>query len=125
MKKIFVAGSLLAGGIPLVTFATNTTAFDILATVAQFLGYVTPVLVAIAVIFFIYTVIKYTMVGDAKAKEEARKNIVPALIGLFVMVAFWGILTVVSNTLGVGPEQLNPSDIPCIPNPDLGVYCNY
>lgn len=125
MRNIFITASAVLGATPMVALATDTNAFDILSIVARFLGYVTPMLVTAAVIFFIWTVIKYTMTKDEGQKKKAKENIVPALIGLFIMVAFWGILTVVTNTFGVGPEQLNPADIPCIPNPDLGVFCDY
>lgn len=124
MKKIFIAASTLAGATPLVAFATDTNVFDILAIVARVLSVVTPILVALAVVYFIWQVIQYTLSGDDKKKAEAKKNIPTALIGLFIMVAFWGILTVVSNTFGVGPEQLDTRDIPCIENPQLGIYCD-
>lgn len=124
MKKIFIAASTLAGATPLVAFATDTNVFDILAIVARVLSVVTPILVALAVVYFIWQVIQYTLSGDDKKKAEAKKNIPTALVGLFVMVAFWGILTVVSNTFGVGPQQLATPDIPCIENPQLGIYCD-
>jgi ABC-type xylose transport system permease subunit len=124
MKKIFIAASTLAGATPLVAFATDTNVFDILGIIARVLSVVTPILVALAVVYFIWQVIQYTLSGDDKKKAEAKKNIPTALVGLFVMVAFWGILTVVTNTLGIGPEQLDTRDIPCIENPQLGIYCN-
>ncbi len=124
MKKIFILASAVAGATPLVALATDANAFSILAVIARILSVVTPILVALAVVYFIWQIIQYTISGDAKKKEDARKNIVPALIGLFVMVAFWGILTVVSNTFGVGPEQLGERNIPCIPNQQLGIYCD-
>lgn len=124
MKKILITASTIAGATPLVAFATDTNVFDILAIVAKVLSVVTPILVAVAVIYFIWQIIQYTLSGDDKKKAEAKKNIPTALVGLFIMVAFWGILTVVSNTFGVGPEQLRTGDIPCIENPQLGIYCD-
>jgi len=125
MKKIVSFGVVLGGFLPMVAFAaTNATAFSILGTVARFLSYVIPVLVTFAVIYFIWTVIKYTMSGDDKAKADAKKNIVPALIGLFLIVSFWGILSLVTNTINVGPEQLNERDIPCVPNSAAGIECD-
>jgi len=124
MKKLFPLVAIAGVAFPAVTFATDADAFSILGTIATFLSYVTPVLVTIAVIFFIWTVIKYTMTKDEAQKKKAKDNIVPALIGLFIMVAFWGILTVVSNTFGIGPEQLDERDIPCVPNSAAGIYCD-
>ncbi len=124
MKKILITASTIAGATPLVAFATDTNVFDILAIIARVLSVVTPILVALAVVYFIWQIIQYTLSGDDKKKAEAKKNIPTALVGLFIMVAFWGILTVVSNTFGVGPQQLRTRDIPCIENPQLGIYCD-
>jgi hypothetical protein len=44
------------------------------------------------------------------------------LIGLFVIVAFWGILNVLSRTIGVSNDR-TPQGLPCIPNPRLGIIC--
>src|SRR5574344_1535487 len=123
MKKILIPVLSIMGFAPMIAFATDTTAGDIMFTIGNLLGYVTPVLVTIAVIYFIYTVIVYTMSGDDKKKADAKKNIIPALIGLFLIVAFWGILSVVSNTFNVGPEQLRKEHIPCVPNPAMGIIC--
>ena len=123
MKKILIPVLSLAGFTPLVALATQTDARYILFTIGNLLGYVTPILVTIAVIYFIWTVISYTMAGDDKKKADAKKNIVPALVGLFLIVAFWGILSVVSNTFKVGPEQLKQEHIPCVPNPAMGIIC--
>lgn len=123
MKKILIPVLSIMGFAPMIALATDTTAGDIMFTIGNLLGYVTPVLVTIAVIYFIYTVIVYTMSGDDKKKADAKKNIIPALIGLFLIVAFWGILSVVSNTFNVGPEQLRKEHIPCVPNPAMGITC--
>jgi hypothetical protein len=64
------------------------------------------------------------MAGDDKKKAEAKKAIPTALIGLFIIVAFWGILSLVTNTIDIGPEQLNERDIPCVPNSAAGIYCD-
>lgn len=122
MKKILIPVLSLAGFAPLVALAIDTDARYILFTIGNLLGYVTPILVTLAVIYFIWTVITYTM-ADEKKKADAKKNIVPALIGLFLIVSFWGILSVVANTFKVGPQQLKQEHIPCIPNPAMGIIC--
>jgi hypothetical protein len=48
-----------------------------------------------------YGVIKYVIAGDVKDKEEGKKFLMWGLIGLFVMVSVWGIVALVSNTLGL------------------------
>ena len=123
MKKILIPVLSIIGFAPLTALATDTTAGDIMFTIGNLLGYVTPILVTVAVIYFIWTVIKYTLTKDEAQKKKAKDNIVPALVGLFLIVAFWGILSVVSNTFNVGPEQLKKEHIPCVPNPAMGIVC--
>ncbi len=123
MKKILIPVLSIMGFAPMIAFATDTTAGDIMFTIGNLLGYVTPILVTVAVIYFIGTVIKYTLTKDEAQKKKAKDNIIPALVGLFLIVAFWGILSVVSNTFNVGPEQLRKEHIPCVPNPAMGITC--
>lgn len=123
MKKILIPVLSIMGFAPMIALATDTTAGDIMFTIGNLLGYVTPILVTVAVIYFIWTVIKYTLTKDEAQKKKAKDNIIPALVGLFLIVSFWGILSVVSNTFNVGPEQLREEHIPCVPNPAMGITC--
>lgn len=119
MKKI-ISLSVVAGVVaPFAVYAAD--AFSIITKINQILATVIPVLITLAVVYFIWGIIQYTLTTDEEAKKKARSKIINGLIGLFVIVAFWGIIRLVTNTFGVGPEQLNQSNIPCIPGP--GVIC--
>lgn len=96
-------------------------AFFVLARIQQLLNVIMPVLIAIAVIWFIWGVIQYVISGDEEKKKKARGHIIQGLIGLFIILSFWGIVGLINNTLSVGPTSLNPNDIPCVPGP--GVTC--
>lgn len=123
MKKIFSLG-LVLGAVPfLASAAVGVTAFSILARIAQLIAFAMPILISLAVVYFIWGVIQYTVSTDEEAKKGARGKIIQGLIGLFVIVAFWGIISLVTTTFGVGPEKLSPDVIPCIPNPDAGIVC--
>ena len=118
MKKIIAFGIAL-GSAPFLVFAAD--AFSIITVINKILATVIPVLITLAVVYFIWGVIQYTIGTDEEAKKKARSKIIQGLIGLFVIVAFWGIIRLVTNTFGVGPEQLNSNAIPCIQGP--GVIC--
>ncbi|MEK7586157.1 MAG: pilin [Patescibacteria group bacterium] len=118
MKKIIAFGAVL-GSLPFVAFAAD--AFSILTVVNKILATIIPILITLAVVYFIWGIIQYTLSTDEEAKKKARTKIINGLIGLFVIIAFWGIIRLVTNTFGVGPEQLNQNAIPCIPGP--GVVC--
>jgi hypothetical protein len=118
MKKIISFGLVLSA-FPFLASAAD--AYSILTTINKILATIIPVLITLAVVYFIWGVIQYTLSSDEEAKKGARNKIVQGLIGLFVIIAFWGIIRLVTNTFGVGPDQLNQSAIPCIPGP--GVVC--
>ena len=59
-------------------------------------------LMVLATLYFIWTVIGYIRVKDAKESEERKKAMIRGIIGLFVIVAIWGIVRVIVTTLGVG-----------------------
>jgi uncharacterized membrane protein len=117
-KKIIALGAALTV-LPSLVFAAD--AFSIITTINRLLSVAIPVLITAAVVYFIWGVIQYTVSTDDEKKKKARGGIIQGLIGLFVIVAFWGIIRLVTNTFGVGPEQLNQSAIPCIVGP--GVNC--
>lgn len=118
MKKIIAFGIGL-GVAPFVVFAAD--AFSIITVINKILATIIPVLITLAVVYFIWGVIQYTVSNDEEAKKGARSKIIQGLIGLFIIVAFWGVIRLITNTFGVGPEQLNSNAIPCIQGP--GVVC--
>ncbi|MCX6754198.1 MAG: hypothetical protein NTV03_04050 [Candidatus Nomurabacteria bacterium] len=112
MKKIITLG--LVSGSPLLALAAGTEIGNIIDKLILYLGYVVPALITIAVIYFIWGVITFMTSSDEEAKKMGRTKIINGLIGLFVIVAFWGIIGVVKNSFGI---QNNPTDniIPVTP----------
>ena len=104
MKKIITLGLVLSA--PLAASAA-TTFGTIIDTLLNYLSYVVPALITIAVIYFIWGVISFMTSSDEEAKKMGRTKIINGLIGLFVIVAFWGIIGVVKNTFVIGN---NPND---------------
>ncbi|MCE9517883.1 pilin [Candidatus Nomurabacteria bacterium] len=119
MKKIISIGAVLGVVAPL--FAHAASAFTILTTINQILATLIPILITLAVVYFIWGVIQYLVSGDEEKKKSATEMIIRGLVGLFIIIAFWGIIRLITNTFGVGPEQINSGVVPCIPGP--GVVC--
>lgn len=120
MKKIISFGIIL-GTLPFSAFAAD--AFTIIADIANILNRVIPVLIILAVVYFIWGVIQYTVAQDEEKKKKARGAIIQGIIGLFVIVAFWGLVNLIANTFHVGPTRLQQQDIPCVPVPSAGITC--
>lgn len=112
MKNIFKA--LVFGAIIAPTLANAQTTFTtILGTIGGLINQIIPILIAGALAYFIYGVIKFVISSDADDKEAARKVVVQGVIGLFVIVSVWGLVGVVQQTFGIGTgSSLNSSQIP-------------
>lgn len=60
-----------------------------------------PVLFAITVVYFLWGVLKFIKsAGDTTARASGKKMMLFGIIGLAVMVSFWGIVRLLVGTLG-------------------------
>lgn len=101
MKKIISLG-LVFGAAPFMAFAAATGDIGaILATFIKWIGWLVPALITLAIAYFIWGVIQFISASDEEAKKMGRTKIINGLIGLFVIMAFWGIIAVVKNTFGI------------------------
>ena len=67
--------------------------------VMDFLSQAVIILVSLAVVFFLYGILKYISRGDDEESQKKGKNImIYGIIGLFVMISFWGIVNILINT---------------------------
>ena len=117
MKKIIALVSVL--GLPAVALAfDNTMTIDSLfMRINQLLSYVLPLLIAVAVIYFVWGVVQFIASSDEEAKKNGRGKIIKGLIGLFIIVAFWGIIGIVMKTFNIG-QGSGQDIVPCMPQYD-------
>lgn len=118
-KKIIVATLALLPVISFAQFNYNTTGttryygrygsgsggsgsgglWNLFYIVMDILSQMVIILVAFAVIFFLYGILKYITAGDDEEKRTKMKNVmIYGIIGLFVMISFWGIVNILINT---------------------------
>ncbi|QQR50050.1 hypothetical protein IPF86_03115 [Candidatus Nomurabacteria bacterium] len=93
------------------------TITSVLLKIGGILNVIIPILITLGVIYFIWGVIKYVTAKDEEQQKEGRTTIVSGIVGLFVIVAIWGLVGILQNTLfgGATNNQLNTNQIPCIP----------
>jgi len=99
MKKIIAFGLVL--GAPFMALAATGNVGGILAQLLSYVKMIVPVLITVAIGYFIWGVIQFISASDEEAKKLGRTRIINGLIGLFVIVAFWGIIAVVQSTFGI------------------------
>ena len=101
MKKNFLFLIIL---FPFLTKA-QTTIDGILDAFSGVIGNLVIVLAGIALVVFIWGVIKMLLgmsAGDADAVKNGKKHIVWGIIALFVMLSVWGIVALLDTMFGVG-----------------------
>ena len=124
MLKKFVASLGLAAGflpmlfLPVLVFAQQGfapgTIGGVLGTIGRLLNFIIPILIALAVVYFIWGVIQYVTAKDEEKQKESRKVMISGIIGLFVIVSIWGIIGLLTNTFGITTGG-GPSGIPQVP----------
>lgn len=73
----------------------------------SFTGFINDVLIplifALAVVVFFYGVFKYMILGggDEGSRDEGKKLMLWAIVGFVVMVSLYGIIGLVSSSLGI------------------------
>ena len=120
MKKLVYSVAGVLGFLPAAAFAQYQvqTGFvdSVINLINKLISFAFPALTAIAVIVFIFMLIKFIMAEPAK-KEEGRKYLIYSLVALFIIVSLFGILKVLQNVTGTGGN--NTIDATQVPRVDL------
>lgn len=94
--------------IPSVTFAAGKDLGDIIAIIISYLNQILFLMIGLAVVFFVYNIIKYYIMADAD-KTLAGKYVMFSLIGFFVILSLWGLVNILQNTFGLKNETNQPA----------------
>ncbi len=110
MKKTFVYITSLALLLaPMVTLAaTSKKLSDIIDLITTYLNQVLLLLMGVAIVMFVFYVIKYFFRPDADRKE-AGTYVMYAVIGFFIILSFWGIVNILQNTFGLQNSSNKPN----------------
>ncbi|MGB8815704.1 MAG: pilin [Minisyncoccia bacterium] len=110
MKKILVSSLGLVAFAPVLAFAAINSLYGLMGFVTDVVRWAGPTLGAIAILYFIWQVIQYTVAGDEDKKKEAKNGIIWAVVGIFVIFSVWGLVGILQNTFAgqgsVGTIQL-------------------
>ena len=102
MKKYTLAAlGLLA--LPFLANAQGTVG-GLLTLVGTILTSLVPVAIGLAVVLFLFGVVKYVAAGDDEGgRADARQLMIWGIVALFVMVSVWGLVALLGTTVGVTP----------------------
>jgi Type IV secretion system pilin len=107
--------------LPIITFAaeglagSDTTGGEIgalMTHILQFIdNYVIPFILAVGFVLFVCGVFQYFIRASDEAKETGKNLIIYAIIGYVVILAFWGIIGVLTNGIGL-QQTLDKNTLP-------------
>lgn len=81
--------------------ASAQTLITMLQKVSELIQNTVPVLIGLAVLVFIFGILKYVVARDPESQKEARGVILWGIIILFVMTSVWGLVNLLGDTLGL------------------------
>jgi len=104
MKKIvkIVAGSVWA--LPFMALAQSVNPSylqSLIGSAKALLDQLVVFLIALAVVWFIWNVIRYTMSSDEEKKAAAKSQMIWGIIAITVIVSVWGLVAILQNMFGV------------------------
>jgi len=106
MKKIITVLALLS---PAVAFAQTSAVTDVNSLSSKIIGIgntVVYILTALAVLFIVWNVVMYLIKSQGEeSRAKAGFNILWGIVGLFVIVSIWGLVSILTNTFRTAPTN--------------------
>ena len=111
MKDLTKASILgVAAFAPFLAFAQ--TLGGVLTIAGNLIATATPIVVALALVYFFWGLANYILSSGDDKKKEAINVMIYGIIALFVMVSVWGIINVLQDTFSVGgTQQITPPSV--------------
>ncbi len=83
-------------------FLGNTVIRGMFLSVKHWLNYIATLVIGIGLVVFLWGVVRYITAGpDETKRTEARNLMVWGIIGLFVMVGVWGLVSLIGYIFGI------------------------
>jgi len=82
---------------------------DIICRIGELLNAAIPILIALAVVYFVWGVVQYVIGDSEEAKTKGKDRIIYGIIGFAIIIGLWGLVALVVNTFGVaqGAPDIN------------------
>jgi len=111
---IYVVVALIFSVVPSIASAAAINSIqDLASEIIKIINYVIPILIAVALVYFIWGMVKYIRDAGQEAKrEEGRAVMIHGIIALFMMIAVWGIVNLLLSTFGLEGSALNQPPVP-------------
>ena len=108
MKKILISiGSIITLGLPTLVMAAAPTLGNggyldnLFKGATQLLSRVLIFLISLAVVWFIWNVVRYAMSEDEEGKGKAKSQMIWGIVAIAVIVSVWGIVGLLQGAFGL------------------------
>lgn len=108
-------GSIIIGQNATANTAVGGSLINLIALVQNIVARLVPLGIGMAVVALFFGIVMFVVTGrdDQKKRDEWLKWMLYSVLGLFVMVAIWGLVGFLASVLGVGVGGSAPT--PSIP----------
>lgn len=87
---------------------------SILDVIAGLITTATPIVVALALLYFFWGLANYILnSGNEEKKKEGKSIMIWGILALFIMVSVWGIINVIQSTFNIDKDN-DLRDIPSV-----------
>lgn len=111
MKRILAI--VCAGVMPIMALAQYNPSQGVTGLFTLFgswLKLALPLLISLAVVWFVYNVFRFAIATDEETKKAAKGGIIWGIIGIFIMVSVWGLVGILQSTFGTSGAGANIGD---------------
>jgi len=106
---------------PIVVFAQTQPSSPAGMSISQvyaLVQYLVPLMVSIAVLLFLWGIVKFIAnIGNEEARKAGKELMIWGMVAIFVMVSFWGIIGYVQQSLGLIGQPVITGSAPVVSNP--------
>jgi hypothetical protein len=105
MKKFGLIA--LSYALPFVASAQTspiTDVWSIFRFIKRLLDTALPLIIAIAVVYFIWAIFMYVVAVNDEKKAAAKDKIIYGIVGLFIMISVWGLVNILVRTFGLSNQ---------------------
>lgn len=106
-KTITKFGVTVAVLLPAIAFAQQKDLKYIIGLIVTYFNYAVYLIMGLAVVLFVWNIFKYFIKGgdDVGAKKEAGMYVLWSVVGFFVILSFWGMVNILTNTFKLDSSQ--------------------
>lgn len=103
MKKVLAIAT--ASLLPALALAQNVSYItNWINYIKDIINSLVPIIIALAVVYFLWNAFQYIKTDDAKTKQESGVKMLWGIVFLAGMVSIWGLVALLQNIFGVGKQ---------------------